>query len=125
MNRGTRHFTALMLALTLGLHWTVLQSVAWMTMLVNYTVESSFGEAVAKTFDGRHPCKLCIAVNEGKQSEREQKQLKSLDKADWILVSEAIVLAPPDFDFPRPQVLGVPDSCPLPPPTPPPRRFLG
>lgn len=52
MNRYTRHFTALMLALTLGLHWTVLQSAAWVSMLVNYSAESSFTEAVVKTFDG-------------------------------------------------------------------------
>jgi hypothetical protein len=77
MNRFTRHCTALMLALTLGLHWTVLQSVAWVSMLVNYSAESSFAEAVVKTFDGKHPCQICVAVDAGKKSEREQQKLKS------------------------------------------------
>ncbi len=122
MNRCARHFTALLLALTLGLHWTVLQSVAWMSMLVDYSVEASFGEAVVKTFDGKHPCKLCIAVDEGKKSEREQKQLKSLDKADWLFTATTDVLVRPAS-----LIAPIPECLPLPsfgsaPPLPPPRR---
>ncbi len=120
MNRFTRHFTALMLALTLGLHWTVLQSVAWMSMLVSYSTESSFGEAVVKTFDGKHPCQLCVAVDEGKQSEREQQLVKSLDKTDWLIVRTLVVLVRP-ASTPTPIANGFPPPAlgsapPLPPP---------
>ena len=121
MNRCTRHFTALMLALTLGLHWTVLQSVAWVSMLVNYSAESSFAEAVVKTFDGKHRCQICVAVDEGKQSEREQQKLKSLDKADWLFTECAVVLIRPGFTLaPVPGTLQL-DSFGTSPPTPPPR----
>lgn len=95
MNRVARHVTALMLALSLGLHWTVLQSVAWVTMLVNYSAETTFTDAVAKTFDGHHPCKLCIAVAEGKKTERQQGFLKSFAKGDWILERDTTCLIRP------------------------------
>jgi hypothetical protein len=122
MNRFARHGTALMLALTLGLHWTVLQSVAWMGMLVSYSAESSFSEAVSKTFDGKHPCQICVVVDEGKKAEREQQQLKSVDKADWLLTDCAFVLDRPPFRLtPRLDVLE-PPSFGSSPPGPPPRR---
>jgi hypothetical protein len=110
-----------MLALTLGLHWTVLQSVAWMGMLVNYSAEGSFSEAVVKTFDGNHPCQLCVVVDEGKKSEREHKQLKSLDKADWELSETVVLLYRPAFSLGRIPANLPPDSLSVPPPGPPPR----
>lgn len=121
MNRFTRHCTALMLALTLGLHWTVLQSVAWVSMLVNYSAESSFAEAVVKTFDGKHPCQICVAVDAGKKSEREQQKLKSLDKADWLIPETALALFRPAS-----KPVAIPEELSLlsfvtSPPTPPPR----
>jgi hypothetical protein len=42
----------------LGLHWTVLQSIAWTTMLADHLRADSLAEAVQKTFDGEHPCCL-------------------------------------------------------------------
>lgn len=125
MNRVARHVIALMLALTLGLHWTVLQSVAWVTMLVNYSAQTSFSEAVAKTFDGHHPCKLCIAVAEGKQSERKNKQLNTFAKGDWILDGETICLIRPPSVPLSPTKMSTPASLISPPLTPPPRLFHG
>lgn len=121
MNRFTRHCTALMLALTLGLHWTVLQSVAWVSMLVNYSAESSFAEAVVKTFDGKHRCQICVAVDEGRQSEREQQKLKSLDKADWLITETAVALYRPASKPSTPPGHPAPASFVHDPPTPPPR----
>lgn len=123
MNRFARHITALMLALTLGLHWTVLQSVAWMGMLVNYSSTCSFEEALEKTFDGKHPCKLCLAVAAGERSEHNQKQLlNSFGKSDWMLEGSS------EFTLIRPPSVAIfPSSSPFPiflgesPPVPPPR----
>jgi hypothetical protein len=55
-----------MLVLALGLHWALLQTVAWTGMLITYAHDGSFREAVAKTFDGKHPCPLCKIINEGR-----------------------------------------------------------
>ena len=59
------------LAMT-GSHWLVLQSVAWARMLVEFSSRESLPNALAKTFDGRHPCPLCKQVSQGQQEERER-----------------------------------------------------
>lgn len=55
----------------LGLHWGMLQAVAWTRMLVEFSQSMPLGEAVARTFDGRHPCALCLEVRRGRQAESE------------------------------------------------------
>jgi len=64
----------LALVLSLGLHWAVLQSVAWAGMLANYSQDASFAEAWSKTFDGKHPCKLCNSIKKGRAEEKQQDQ---------------------------------------------------
>ena len=63
-----------MLVLSLGLHWAFLQTVAWTGMLVRYAQQGSLAEAVSKTFDGEHPCKMCQFVETGRAKERQQDQ---------------------------------------------------
>ncbi len=71
INRPHHLAAALLLSLTLGLHWAVLQSVAWVAMLVERTHEASFSLAVETTFDGRHPCRICQVVEAGKSVEKD------------------------------------------------------
>ena len=80
-----------MLVLFLGLHWALLQAVAWTGMLINYSRDASLTEAVTKTFDGEHPCKLCNAIKQGRAEEKkqEQRQPKSVSKLDVGLVWQA------------------------------------
>jgi len=66
--RLPRLLIALALASSIGLQWGVLQTMAWVGMVVTYSQQSSFSEALAKTFDGNHPCKLCKRVAQGRQS---------------------------------------------------------
>ena len=66
--RLPRLLIALALASSIGLQWGVLQTLAWVGMVVTYSQQSSFPEALAKTFDGDHPCKLCKQVAKGRQS---------------------------------------------------------
>ena len=56
-----------------GAHWVVLQGVAWGTMLVEYSHGASLTEAVVKTFDGQHPCNLCLTI-EGAEKQQQQEQ---------------------------------------------------
>src|SRR3954467_3820383 len=79
-----------LLCLSLGLHWLLLQSVAWIGMVVSYSQTDSIGIALVKTFDGQHPCKLCKVVQAGKSSERKQDAQKPIQKLDPFCLSDAI-----------------------------------
>ena len=53
-----------------GGHWAVLQTVAWAEMLRDYTQKTgSVALAVEQTFDGAHPCELCLQIATAKQQE--------------------------------------------------------
>jgi hypothetical protein len=40
-------------------------------MVVRYAEDGTVGEALAKTFDGKHPCALCKSIAAGKKSEKK------------------------------------------------------
>ena len=110
----------LSLTLSLGAHWVFLQSVAWVGMVVSFSESAPLSEALAKTFSGKHPCKLCKVVNEGKASEQKQDVTKSLGKLDFVCAGSNPVLDPPP---PFPRILGIinsfrgrVDAPPAPPP---------
>ena len=44
-----------------------MQCVAWAGMLVSYSQKGTVAEAVEKTFDGQHPCPLCLAIREAEK----------------------------------------------------------
>ena len=67
---------AFTLICAIGGHWAILQSVAWVGMVINYSQDSSLTVALQKTFDGEHPCKLCKVVRAGKKSEQKEASLK-------------------------------------------------
>ena len=120
----TMVLVVLMLTLSLGAHWALLQSVAWVGMIASYSRNATLGEALVKTFDGEHPCKLCKVVEKGRQSEKKQELLKINAKKDYICESKVSVLFPPSTF----QVLSSPDdSSPgriVTPPVPPPRGLF-
>jgi hypothetical protein len=112
---------------TLGGHWLALQSFAWARMIRDYSEQESLGVAIAKTFDGRHPCGLCLKIREGRQQESRQQKLPSLarDKSPdlfWDARRVTVPLPPAAAAaapcFPEPFCAEFIDS----PPTPPPRR---
>lgn len=81
----------LALVLSLGLHWTVLQSAAWVGMVVSYSRDGSVLDAFQKTFDGKHPCPLCKLVargtaepNEGSDPSSTLPAKKEMKKIDLI-----------------------------------------
>jgi hypothetical protein len=88
MHPCLRTAAAFALVVSLGLHWAVLQTVAWTGMIVKNSRNSSFTEAVSKTFDGKHPCKLCKAIQQGRAEEKQQqqKQVKPGSKLDLGLI---------------------------------------
>ena len=60
-----------------GGHWAVLQTVAWAEMLHDYTQKTgSVAVAVEQTFDGAHPCELCLQIETAKQQEARKSDDK-------------------------------------------------
>ncbi|MBK7998513.1 MAG: hypothetical protein IPK15_07300 [Verrucomicrobia bacterium] len=76
--------------------WAVLQSVAWIGMVISYSQDATIPEAISMTFDGEHPCKMCKVVKEGRKAEQEQPAvLKTQNKIEFFLeVRPVIVFAP-------------------------------
>ncbi len=122
----TRRLLQLMVAcaliLAVGAHWAVLQSVAWAGMVIAYSQNASLAEALQKTFDGDHPCKLCKAVDEGRKSEQRQTLLKLDTKIDFYLERPVTFVLPPAGErrFTAPDTIAT--RWLEPPPTPPPLR---
>ena len=87
--------TASFLALffMLGGHWFVLQSVAWGRMFVEFAKADSISEALEKTFDGDHPCKMCLRIRDGRQQEQREQEAVPLLKTEKA--SELICDVPP------------------------------
>ena len=113
------------ICLSLGLHWALLQGVAWAGMLVSFASEGTVIEAVQKTFDGQHGCPLCKKVKEA-QSNRKQPQQsgQSMQKINAVLVEMTTLTAPAGNTFsfvPMHETLVQRTELPE---TPPPRRGL-
>lgn len=100
-----------------------MQSVAWVTMIVDFSRDASLVEAVGKTFDGEHPCSLCKAVASGQEEERERQSTLAdpLAKLVAVLAAEVLAVSLPSVDEVRYFPFGArpctaEDSLPSPPP---------
>lgn len=97
-----RRVVVLLVCLSLGMHWSVLQGIAWTGMLISNLAENSVVEAVEKTFDGEHPCPLCLAVKEGQQKEKDDSKpvaAKSVKKFEAVLSSESRLVPPSGLEM--------------------------
>ena len=106
----------------LGGHWFALQSVAWVTMVLDNSQEASLGEALEKTFDGKHPCPLCKAVAAGQEEEEERQDTLADPTAKLVavMVAESKAPSPTSADFVYysfdTTLRSIDDSSPSPPP---------
>ena len=98
-----RSLVALAICCSIGGHWIGLQSIAWATMVVNYSQECSIAKAIERTFDGEHPCNLCKHINKGRETEKKQDSQRSIGKTDLICTIRHVVMLPRivNFDYPR------------------------
>lgn len=114
-----------LLALLLGAQWTLLQAVAWTRMLVTYSHDHSWSEAVQMTFDGRHPCDLCHFIRAARSLEHPQTlvalstELRQIIECD--LPPVAVELQPPGRFHPHPILASSAPSRAQAPPKPRPR----
>ncbi len=84
-----RWFLVLALSVSIGLPSALLQGVAWMGMIVTFSQKVPIAKAVAMTFDGKHPCKMCQAMQRGESSQKKQDAKQATVK---------IELAEPEHD---------------------------
>ena len=82
------------------------------------------GEAFVKTFDGRHPCKLCKQIAKGTRSEKKAEYGLELNKFEFPYAPVAFIFRAPFLFW---EVRAGNDAADLltdTPPLPPPRSFL-
>jgi hypothetical protein len=121
---AVKFVSVLVLVLSLGLHWALLQSVAWTTMLAANLSCENFSTAISNTFDGQHPCCLCKTIAAGKKSENKSDLNLNKTKLEYPPMARNFrPFAPVSFNlvatenFPAELVFSKP-------PLPPPRNFL-
>lgn len=113
---------ALSLIVTIGGHWAVLQSVAWVGMAISFSKDAPLADALVKTFDGQHPCHLCKVVKTGRQTERKQALIKVETKLDLMLDrTPGFISASVHLDWLLPDFSASASARTHSPPVPPPR----
>jgi hypothetical protein len=121
----SRWLVVVALIFSIGVHWALLQSLAWGGMLITYTQESGFARGISMTFDGDHPCKLCKAIAAAKPT--EPKKERQVRQASPEL---KLALPPTGFQFRHPpypvpgEFLRVTGATWDPPPELPPPRLI-
>lgn len=107
------------LFLSVGGHLALLQGVAWVTMIRDYSRTGSVTAAVEKTFDGKHPCALCKKVAAQRtHEEKAPATVKAEKKAEVFIASASSPLPLPvvrPFDYPPHPFVNVPEHPSAPP----------
>lgn len=131
MKTAARIMLVAALTISVGLHWAVMQSAAWVGMAVTYSVQTgSISQGLSETFDGEHPCAMCRAVDEGSkktESKNESAPTQTIKvlKLDYFAISQT-----PVFIFQAPQTVDwlsltqTAESRTLTPESPPPRSGM-
>ncbi|HLH52506.1 MAG TPA: hypothetical protein VKY92_02730 [Verrucomicrobiae bacterium] len=112
---------ALALAGSIGLHWAVFQSVAWLGMVISYSQQAPLTEALNQTFDGKHPCSLCNKIAEAKRTQHKSERQFEAKKLECVDLRRANPVALASWYFsPRSGNIEA-RFVAEPPPVPPPR----
>jgi hypothetical protein len=113
---------ALALVSSIGLHWAFFQSVAWVGMVITYSQEGTLTQALAKTFDGKHPCSLCNQIAQAQKSQKKSDRHFDIKKLEFISAAQVIAsYAPNHFQVQTAANSSAPQLCET-PPLPPPRQ---
>jgi hypothetical protein len=80
---------------------------------------------VEKTFDGRHPCSLCRAINSGKKSEKKTEFPLQLKKMEFVSEQFGFAFCPPQEFRLLPEGSFSLHCFVSKPPIPPPRELIG
>lgn len=114
----------LALASSIGLHWAFLQVVAWTGMVVAYSQTAPVSEAVAKTFDGQHPCKLCKEIAKAKKSDQKSEYKFEPNKFEFRFVAAVFTFRAPSGFWLTSETDDVAPTLSYSPAVPPPRSLF-
>src|ERR1700691_3987070 len=76
----------MLLAVTGG-PWSIMQVVAWTTMLAGNLRAGSFSQAVTHTFDGQHLCSVCKAIAAEKKSKGKSELTPPVTRQEFLPIS--------------------------------------
>ena len=93
--RLTQLIVALLLVLAVGGQWAMLQSAAWIGMAITYSQIDPLPVALKKTFDGKHPCQLCLTVSKGLAKEKSPEGKIQISKLELLFDGDAARVFPP------------------------------
>jgi hypothetical protein len=105
----------------MGGHWAVLQVTAWVGMLVKYSETEGVGAGFSKTFEGKHPCSLCLSIAKSKETEKKQSSQAAAAEIYLVPPAQCWTLRPPHHFWYLEIPIASLFSCVSGPPVPPPR----
>jgi hypothetical protein len=105
LTRLSRSLIALAVCCSIGGHWIGLQSIAWASMIVNYSQQCSIAQAIEHTFDGEHPCNLCKNISKARDNEKKPDSQSSVGKTDLICTIRYVDLLPRSLDLNYPELV--------------------
>ena len=94
-------------------------------MVVDYSREGSVSEALAKTFDGKHPCPLCKAIAAGKKAEKKSEFPMAGKKFEFSYSRAVFVFRAPTHFWKLGEFAAAAELLNHAPPFPPPRVVPG
>ncbi len=107
MRRLTLIVVLVAFTLSCGAQWPVLQCVAWLNMIREYSEIVPVAKAVQMTFSGHYPCALCRAIAEKKRSQDTKtatllQRVKKIFAQGLTVPSRTTNVSPPFFNMPAP-----------------------
>ena len=86
-NRIACAVMGLALFVAIGGPLALLQGVAWVTMVHDFSKSGSLSQAVEKTFDGQHPCPLCQKLAKARAAEEKAPVSVKIDKKAEVFIA--------------------------------------
>ncbi len=69
---------------SMGAHLGVIQTMAWAKMAVSFAKNNTLSVSLQKTFDGQHPCALCLQVKKLSQSNASFGTARTENRLDAV-----------------------------------------
>jgi hypothetical protein len=104
-------------------HWAILQTAAWVEMVIDYSKTEGVEAGIAKTFDGKHPCSLCLSIAKNKEKQGKQTANDSLGKIYLFYQAPQLAVMPPAAFWELEGSLCSLNGTTLRPSVPPPRQY--
>lgn len=103
-----------------GAHWLLVQGAAWAGMVAARAGRNTVAEALTTTFDGRHPCRVCLLVKRGAEADSSPRLDRPALTVDFAFAAAPSALPSVEAARPSPDASLNFASAPRVPPSPPP-----